>query len=126
MGDGGSGQDPGGSLLFQPTPTCLSVGDTAVQAMSTLSDLFQPTPTCLSVGDTPEVAAEIDREVVSTHAHLSVGGRPKESMTGDFIFGFQPTPTCLSVGDAPHIVYTSRASLFQPTPTCLSVGDTAL
>ena len=62
-------------FTFQPTPTCLSVGDTQKRRVLALEGLpFQPTPTCLSVGDSPLPAAGVVGDV-STHAHLSVGGR---------------------------------------------------
>ena len=62
------------ALVFQPTPTCLSVGDHGAVAEVADQRGFQPTPTCLSVGD-PERVRHRSAVRVSTHAHLSVGGR---------------------------------------------------
>ena len=128
---------------FQPTPTCLSVGDEAGGAGGAGS-MFQPTPTCLSVGDAgmqppastftgfnprPPVcrwATASERTIfrpceVSTHAHLSVGGRRTIARGITQWYQFQPTPTCLSVGDAKGLEPLSLAAPVS-THAHLSVG----
>ena len=109
--------------MFQPTPTCLSVGDSMSTFAARHARMFQPTPTCLSVGDLRVAIPRAPASDVSTHAHLSVGGRRRRPRLPHR----QPvvsTHAHLSVGgrltDGQIMV---RLPEFQPTPTCLSVGD---
>ena len=169
-GAGGAGRAP--SRWFQPTPTCLSVGDhtrltcrrgrprcfnprppvcrwaTPILGRSSAVAQFQPTPTCLSVGDPVAYGSSVERCGVSTHAHLSVGGRPRRrrrraairevsthahlSVGGrpvrcwpiDGRIRFNPRPPVCRWATPSHRVGAHR-NQFQPTPTCLSVGDRA-
>src|SRR5437588_540925 len=61
--------------------------------------------------------------LVSIHAHLDRGGRPRPRFSELIALKFQSTPTSIEVGDGTSTSCPCKTFSFQSTPTSIEVGD---